>query len=81
MINKKIMKKNIFILIHVTYDHFRFQNNIFASTDYDECYKFAKDNHKDRLLFDYDRIGDDIGIYESNEYDKKELSHLWIQKL
>ncbi len=70
------MKQEIFILVNVTYDHFRFQDNLFASTSRDECYKFAKDNYKEKLIFDYE-----WDSQESEEYDDRELNHLWIQKL
>ena len=70
----------IYIVVLVTYDYFRFQNNLYASLSKEDCLKFIeKENKKEH---------NPMPVYEyKNENSKKadklcasETRHFWIQK-
>jgi hypothetical protein len=68
----------IYILVHVTYDWHRFQENIAASRDLlgmtRAIEKFQK-NNKGNYIFPIARTQK-----ESQAFDSKEVCHLWIEK-
>ena len=73
-------KNNIYIVVLVEYDHYRYQTNLYASINKKECIKWAKKYRH------WDYQNDDIKLpiildeKESND-NNSATSHLWIQKL
>uniref|UniRef100_A0A6M3JJD0 Uncharacterized protein n=1 Tax=viral metagenome TaxID=1070528 RepID=A0A6M3JJD0_9ZZZZ len=71
------MKERIFVVVLVTYDYYRFQTNLFASTDKKECIKFCKKYNKGR---EEQYL---IVLKEKNSTlidTSSEVRHLWIQE-
>ena len=68
----------IYILVYVTYDWHRFQDNIAASKDLlgmNLAIEKFQENNKDNYIFPVARTRK-----ESQDFDNKQVSHLWIQK-
>jgi len=66
------MQSKIFIVVLVTYDWHRFQENLYASTDYKDCLKWI-DNYKLKLPI----IEEEEDSFDMRDF---EIRHLWIQK-
>jgi len=64
----------IFVIVDVTYDYFRFQENLNATTSLKEARKMAKAAAAER----------DCPVAETTEasdgWDKPEVRHIWIEK-
>ena len=71
------MKIVVYVLVSVTYDYYRFQDNLFASTDKQKCYDYAKEKYPKHLLLDYKKDDET----EVSNLKKEEINHLWIQEL
>lgn len=80
------MSNKIFTLILVTYDYYRFQDNVFASNSKMDCIKKAKELNKTKNCDSSGDINvDPIRFYQNkgNVYymlNKKEINHFWIQE-
>ena len=74
------MKKPIYVLVEVTYDWYRFQDNLFASNDPSECRKFATKLNNGRK-YGYNRL--DVFDYKECpvNINQDETPHYWIQCL
>lgn len=67
------MNRFSFVLVHVTYDYHRFQNNIGAATGIREARKLAKEINPNLTVIESEK--------ESDALDANEVEHLFIQKL
>jgi hypothetical protein len=67
---------NIYILVKVDYDYYRFQENVFASTDHDEVIKYYKDKRYSFPLLDGYKEEVQREMMDSNE-----TEHYWVQTL
>lgn len=80
---KKITSKcscsSLFVIVHVTYDYYRYQFNIGASTDIDTARKIAINYKKEK---EYDGEPP-LPIIEdkdkSSDMDSPETNHIWIE--
>jgi len=70
------MKTKIFVLVIVTYDYYRFQYNVFGSTNVDDC------------ILHYNNLKENYPLIRYKQYSKRqekldvnETSHYWIQSL
>ena len=67
---------DIYILVEVSYDHYRFQENLMASSSKKDLLDFAKSEYPNLDVYDYiyqnDPIIDDLSY--------REVHHLWIEK-
>lgn len=64
--------KRVFILVRVTYNYYRFQDNIGAFNDVDSAIQEAKKQSPEHPIYFYNEN-------ENKELDKKELCHYLIQ--
>lgn len=67
------MSKSVYVVVEVTYDYYRFQNNVYASTDYKNCYNWIKANRPNWQLVT-NKVDRQI-----NE-DRTEQSHIIIEE-
>lgn len=67
---------DIYILVEVSYDHYRFQENLMASSNKKDLLDFAKSKHPTLPVYDY--------VYESDPIVETlwnvQSHHLWIEK-
>jgi len=65
----------IYVIVSVTYDYYRFQENIGATTDFSEAKRIAEEYAKKA------EIGDVITDAEhSRNMGEKEARHVWIEE-
>lgn len=64
--------KRVFILVKVTYDYYRFQDNIGVFSDVDSAIQEAKKQSPEYPIYFYNEN-------ENDELDEKELCHYLIQ--
>ena len=71
------MSKSIFIVVLVSYDWYRFQQNLYANNNQKDCIEWAKNyNKKENENLPIIRISK-----MSDNLDNRETGHLWIQEL
>jgi hypothetical protein len=72
-------KMNIYVLVEVTYDYYRFQFNLEASHNREDLKEVAK-----RIILDKKRAWPVLDYKQSSEtqfgLDKDEVCHYWIQE-
>lgn len=84
------MKPKIYILVEVTYDYYRFQENLYASTDKSELIRLAQTLNDDKNgrpilpIHDYEqdpeiRGGLDTVLTLCAKLNDDESKHYWIQ--
>ena len=64
----------MYIVVYVTYDHYRFQHNCFASESKKECKTYIRNKGED--VYDYK-----MGSKVETELWEREKPHYWIEKL
>ena len=70
------MKKSIFIVVNVHYDYHRFQKNLYASNNQQDCIEWAKNYNKKQK-----RNLPIIKTFKTSiKKNNIEIEHLWIQK-
>ncbi len=70
----------IYVIVYVSYDYYRFQENLFATTDLEAAREFAKDQavrianqqHESLLPLTEDKA-------ESENFDTTERRHIYIE--
>ena len=70
------MKSKIFIVVLVTYDYYRFQDNLYANTNKKDCIKWAKE-----MIYNNTSLPVILTKKTSELKDDPEITHLWIQEL
>jgi len=65
----------IYVVVDVSYDYYRFQDNVFATTDIEQARRFAADYSKG--------VGINMPVIESEDISKSltnsEARHVWIE--
>ncbi len=77
------MKKSIFIVVLVIHDHYRFQTNLYADNDCQDCERWIIEVFKKTkdYLEDFKKGLPIIKTFEkSKELTDSETDHLWIQE-
>lgn len=75
----------IYVVVEVTYDYHRFQENLFASTNKDDCLGYIRKLNKKLETYEYQSTY--CPKYAYIRYDsqetylrERELNHYWIQE-
>ena len=68
---------NLYIVVEVTHDYYRFQKNLYASFSLLDCKKYVKENGNDA----WPAIMYEDGGIVMKDLDSKEKEHYWFQKL
>ena len=67
--------KEIYVLVAVHYDHFRFQENLYVGSK-EQCLKKISDLFTNHPIYTYDNLDSDL----AKELHDKEREHYWLQK-
>jgi hypothetical protein len=67
----------IYVLVEVTYDWYRFQQNLYASNSITEINKYLHGN----IISEYHKSWQvEWSISGTEKHDESENSHLWVQE-
>lgn len=70
------MKETIYIIVEITYDWFRDQVNLAATTNWEKAIELATTKANSRS---HNRVAK--SEEESADYDDSQSAHIWIQKI
>ena len=65
----------IFIVVEVHYDYYRFQENLYCSDNRQECFKFIKNKRTNYPVYEYEKYD---SLYK--ELNKHKEDHYQIEK-
>ena len=67
----------IYVLVHISYDYYRFQDNLYADTDKEKVKEFARKKNNKLDIYEYKDADSDEADFLWNA----ETEHWWIQEL
>lgn len=82
MSEKYKKEKPVYVVVSVSYDYYRFQENFYASTDIEQARAYAGElSEKQTYSFGEHNIPIIEDEEKSYSLDEQETRHVWIEKL